>query len=220
MIPEKIVYVLYTRICSELPEQVYKKHFDLLPETLQQKNRRYKKWQDRTAHLVGKILLVKGIEMFGYDFTELDKLSYNDYGRPHLYENIDFNISHSGQYIICAIGQDVQLGIDIEEVKPVDFSDFEDYMTAEQWRIIKDSSNPFKTFFKFWTIKESIIKADARGLSIPLNDILIENNRAFYEKTWYLQELIIDGAYSAHLATNIETYDLNIEYRQFSQPIF
>ena len=209
---EKTVHILYTKISSELPEQLYKKYLDFLPEDLQNKNLRYRKWQDGTAHLLGKILLIKGFQQLGYDDVELGDLSYNQYGRPQLYDNIDFNISHSGEYIICAIGQDLKLGVDIEQIKPVDFNDFRDLMTSEQWHIIENSEEPFKTFFTFWTIKESIIKADSRGLSIPLKEIYINDNTAFYEKTWYLKELSLDQAYCAHLAIDVETYYLNLQY--------
>lgn len=212
MAEKKQVYILYTKISKELPEDVYKRCLIFLPDSLRDKHFRYRRWQDRAADLYGKILLIRGLQKFGFDYSSLENLNYTDHGRPHLTGSVDFNISHSGDYIVCAIGNEIKLGVDIEEIKPVDFSDFENLMTEEQWRLIKTASNPIKTFFKYWAIKESIIKADGRGLSIPLNDILITDEMAYYETRWYLKELDIDANYCANLASNIEKQEINLEY--------
>src|ERR1044072_4992363 len=139
-----------------------------MPEPLQEKNLKYLRWQDRHAHLFGKMLLGEALQKFGLDSTCLHTLQYNEYDRPYIPGDIDFNISHAGEYVLCAIGRNVRLGIDIEKIHAVDFSDFENVMTDEQWKIIKNNDNPLKTFFSYWAIKESVIKADSRGLSIPL----------------------------------------------------
>ncbi len=89
-------------------------------------------------------------------------------------------------------------------------------MTAEQWVMIRNSSNPLKSFFKFWAIKESIIKADGRGLSVPLNNILITNHIAYYENKWYLKELAIHENYCANLASSLENPAINMEYIDIS----
>lgn len=209
---QRTVHILYTKISDELREDVDKKYLIFLPDSLRTQYFRYRRWQDRAASLYSKILLVKGLQKFGFDYSSLEKLTYNQYGRPSLPGQIDFNISHSGNYILCVVGAEVKLGIDIEEIKPVDFSDFENLMTAEQWNAIKSSRNPLQTFFKFWAIKESIIKADGRGLSVPLNDIMITEHMAYYENRWYLKELNFDENYCANLASNLENLILNIEY--------
>ncbi|MDR2383938.1 MAG: 4'-phosphopantetheinyl transferase superfamily protein [Prevotellaceae bacterium] len=36
------------------------------------------------------------------------------------------------------------------------------------------TTNPFFTFYDYWTIKESVIKAEGRGLSIPLKNIFVK----------------------------------------------
>ena len=212
MFEKKLVHILYTRIPKELPEEVYKKNLIFLPESLRDQHFRYRRWKDRVANLYSKILLIKGLQKFGFDYSSLENLYYTQHGRPHLPGQIDFNISHSGDFILCAIADDIKLGIDIEEIKAVDFSDFENLMTTEQWKSIKSSGNPLKAFFKFWAIKESIIKADGRGLSVPLNDIIISEHMAFYENRWYLKELDINENYCANLALNHENLTLNIEY--------
>ena len=128
-------------------------------------------------------------------------------------KKIDFNISHSGEYVICAIGKNVRIGIDVEEIKKTDLNNFKKVMTGEQWTAIHQSPEPFKTFFKYWTIKESVIKADSRGLSIPLLNIQIEGNIVNYDnQTWFLNEISVDSKYYVNLAC--DKNDINIQLIQ------
>lgn len=216
MFHQNTVYILFTKITRELPSDLYEKYLFYLPNSLRAQHSRYRRWQDRAANLFSKMLLIKGLEKFGYDHSSLGKLQYTAFGRPFLPDNIDFNISHSGQYALCAVAAHTKVGIDIEEIKDVDFSEFEDLMTTAQWQVIKASANPLRTFFRFWAIKESIIKADGRGLSIPLKEIIIQNDEAFFENKWYLKELKFDENYCANLAVGIENSVISIEYVDFS----
>ncbi len=214
MAEEKQIHVLYSRIPEHLPEDIYKRLLIFLTDPLRDKHFRYRRWQDRASNLFSIVLLVEGLQKFGMDHRELENLKYTEYGRPYLPGTIDFNISHSGNYAICAIGEGLRLGIDIEQVKSVDFSDFHDLMSEEQWMAIKNATDPLKHFFRYWSIKESIIKADGRGLNIPLNDIMITEEMAYYEKRWYLKKLEIDERYCAWLSSNHENTVINVECRQ------
>jgi len=211
MAEEKLIHILYAKIPGEVQEDVYKKCLDLLPASMREKHFRYRRWQDRAANIFSKMLLVRGLEPFGFDYKALENLQYTEHGRPYLEANVDFNISHSGEYILCAVAGGTRVGIDIEEIKPVDFTDFTDLMSQDQWRQIRESDGPLKSFFTFWAIKESIIKADGRGLSIPLNDIIITENTAFYDTKWHLKQLQIDDRYCASLACDQENATVRLE---------
>ena len=212
MAGDKLIHILCAKISEDIPDEVYQRSLLFLPGALRDKHFKYRRWQDRAANLFSKILLVRGLEQLGFDYKALENLEYTEHGRPHLPGGIDFNISHSGDYLLCAVTNEMRVGIDIEQINPVDFSDFTNLMTEEQWRTIRASANPLRAFFTFWAIKESIIKADGRGLSIPLNDIIITNNTAFYEMQWYLQELTIDERYCASLASNYENAQVKLEF--------
>ena len=198
-----MVLVFYTRIQEQMPQWLYDKYLTLLPLNLQEKIVRLRQWKDKLLQLSGKILLLEGLQKFGLSGNCLHDLQYNEYNRPYIPGEIDFNISHSGNYVVCAMGKGIQLGIDIEQIKNIRFEDFENVMTHEQWQYIKNGHNQLQYFFKYWAIKESVIKADSRGLSIPLKNIIIENNTALCDdKTWYLNELNIDNDYCSFLAVN------------------
>jgi 4'-phosphopantetheinyl transferase len=136
-------------------------------------------------------------------------LSYNAFGRPLINDRIDFNISHSGDYVICAATDTGRVGIDIEKIRPIAPDDFKNYMTADEWAAIKRSDKPRDTFYEYWTQKESIIKANGQGLSVPLNEIYIHASRAIlYDERWVLRQISIAPDYKCHLATSEEDADL------------
>lgn len=211
MADRKKIHVLYSRIPADFSEDVLTKHLDLLPAKLREKHFRYRRWQDRAASLLSKVLLLRALNDFGEHYRALSAVQYTEFARPFIPGPVDFNISHSGEFILCAVGKDVRIGVDIEQIKDVDFSDFEGLMTAEQWQQIHTADNPTTKFFEFWAIKESIIKADGRGLSVPLNDIVLTKDTGHYENSWYLHRLNIHHQYSSFLATSSEAAELVVE---------
>jgi 4'-phosphopantetheinyl transferase len=215
------IEIQYTLFKKPLPDKVYSHYLNHMPALLQEKNLQFLKWQDRHLNLFGKLLLCKGLKAYGYDKDVLENLKYNKYGRPFLNKNIDFNISHSGEYVVCIIGKNLKLGIDIEEIKEIEFKDYKMVMTDQQWEDIYQSSNPTKSFFNFWTMKESMIKADRRGLSIPLLDIHIKNNIIQYSnRTWYLKEFVIDENYCSYIATNKQDLEVKLNKIDFENNFF
>ena len=183
---------------------------------MQDKNSKYRRWQDRHANLFGKLLLIKALGQYGYSSDVLYKLKYNKYQRPFLDDPIDFNISHSGDFVVCAVGKKLRLGIDIERIQTIDFKNFKSVMTEEQWHFIHQSTNPFRTFFDFWAIKESVIKGDSRGLSIPLQELDVVDNIVHYDQQdWYLSKLHIDKEYSACMATDVPGVKIGFHWIDF-----
>jgi len=96
----------------------------------------------------------------------------NEFGKPFLKDHADFyfNISHSGDWVVCAIGKR-EVGIDIEQIKPVDISIAKRFFTEIEYKDLMRIPERFRVerFYNFWTMKESYIKYKGEGLSIPLN---------------------------------------------------
>ncbi|WP_152537427.1 4'-phosphopantetheinyl transferase family protein [Aquimarina pacifica] len=187
-----------------------------LPIEFQKINKQFVKWQDRHANLFGKLLLMEGLKKVVLE-SDLNKIKYTKYNRPYIDDSIDFNISHSGEYVVCAIGKNVRLGIDVEKIAEVDFNDFQGVMTPEEWEIIHVSEDSKRSFFNYWSIKESMIKADGRGVSIPLQEIRIEDNQVSYKnKRWHQFNFQMDEAYSSCLTVNIPEIKIVTNYIDFS----
>ncbi|WP_312654286.1 4'-phosphopantetheinyl transferase family protein [Aminipila sp.] len=138
---------------------------------------RYRRWEDFQRSLLSDVLIRSMIHRnFG---IPNDKLLFktNEYGKPYLMNsNIYYNISHSGEWVICVMNETSPVGIDIEEVKIIDFSVAKQFMTEKEYNKFEQLDDVTKQnyFYKVWTTKESYIKADGRGMNIPLD--IIETN--------------------------------------------
>lgn len=133
------------------------------------------------------------------EFTE-GYIRTNKYGRPHLKNcnttnlNIDFNISHSGHWIVLAVG-DKKVGIDIEEIVPISLDDlipfiFEDEKVKHLNRDIQDPNKQLKDFYSEWVKKESHLKMMGTGL-IGLQKGQLDiwrNNEKIYQKEYDIEE--------------------------------
>jgi 4'-phosphopantetheinyl transferase len=200
-----MIEVVHTHFESRLPEAYWQRHLSKIPQVMQKEIRRFKRWQDRQAKALGRLLLVEALKRFGWGCEVLDHLSYNAFGRPFLNDRIDFNISHSGDRVVCVATDTARVGIDIEAIRSIDLSDFKGFLTAEEWSVIKRADRPRDKFFDYWTIKESTLKAYGKGLSVPLNEIHICANRSrLYNQTWFISRIPIAIDYRCCVATDEE----------------
>jgi 4'-phosphopantetheinyl transferase len=199
-----LINIFITSFTDQLERGLFLDYLSFLSPELIEKNSNYVRWQNRHSHLFGKLLLIEALKEHGIENDIWKYVAYNAYQRPYLTLNeYDFNISHSGDYVICAVGKKIKLGIDIEENRNVNFQNFKQVMSPGQWNKINHSNYPMKEFYKYWTIKESVIKADGRGFTIPLDELEVNNNTIHYDdQSWFLKEVEIDSDYSATLATN------------------
>nr|WP_269669513.1 4'-phosphopantetheinyl transferase superfamily protein [Paenibacillus sp. GSMTC-2017] len=108
--------------------------------------------------------------------------SYNEYGKPTLIgcEGLHFNVSHSGDWVVAFVST-AAVGIDVEEVRPIDMNIASSYFAKEEYRELLAKSEGERTafFYELWTLKESYIKAKGEGLSIPLHSfsVAIQSDR-------------------------------------------
>ena len=198
-----MIDLFYTFFDTPLATDTWNSYLQNVPEEIQTQVMRFKRWQDRHSCLLGKILLREGLKKHGYPPDCLNNLSYSTYKRPFIDNSIDFNISHSGEYVMCAINTDGRVGIDIERKKPLNFAEFRNYMTPDEWDTMREAPDQSEYFYDLWTVKESVIKAEGKGLSIPLLDIHRVGDTANFNKNiWYIKKVAIDLNYSCHVVTN------------------
>ena len=96
-----------------------------------------------------------------------------------------------------------RVGVDVEVHGEVDFDIFQDIITPEEQEDIERSENSKESFFNFWAIKESVIKADGRGMSASLPDIVISGDSATLDsKKWFVRKIDLFQSASAYLVSN------------------
>lgn len=198
-----LVQVFHAELITPLPKDLKQRYLAQLPQKIQQKNARFRFWQDQHRHLFGVLLLQKALQKHGYEKDLVHSMVYNAYGRPSLPICLDFNISHSGDHVFCAVSKDLEVGIDTEELVPICFRDFSSVMSESQLATIESHANPLWCFYHFWTIKESIIKAEGLGISEDIKDIqILEGHAVFQNRKWNLSFLDFGETTCVSLATN------------------
>jgi 4'-phosphopantetheinyl transferase len=92
----------------------------------------------------------------------LGDLLKNDDGFPLPFGGHYWSLTHKPKYVGAVISRQ-KTGIDIEEVKPVSDAMFHKVAGDKEWRLAPD--DPLKSFFRFWTAKEAVLKAVGVGIS-------------------------------------------------------
>lgn len=133
--------------------------------------------KDKIRTLIGEILIRNIIREELSIRNEQVIFSKNQYGKPYMkeYPQFNFNISHSGDFVVVAI-DDKPIGIDIEEIKHIDYKEIsERFFSVNEFNYIvnENSDIGLYNFYEIWTLKESYIKCCGKGLSIPLKSFSI-----------------------------------------------
>lgn len=143
---------------------------------------------------------------------------YSPNGKPALAsaENIQFNMTHSGNVAAIAITTDCPIGVDVEQIRPVENM----LQIAEQFFCPEETAEIISlpaddrecAFFWCWTRKEAYIKATGAGLAAPLNTIRVTarpsssvrfvstENKMGAVQAWTLHDLQLAANYAAAVA--------------------
>ncbi len=210
-----MIHVFYCNSGVRLDNTLYNYFLNKIPPVYQEEIAKFRKWEDRQHRVLGKILLVKGLEMLGLTAYSLDQLQYTNLKRPYLNGSIDFNISHSGEYVLCAISTMAKIGVDVEEITDIPITDFINEFSAEEMKSILGSEASLYSFYSLWTKKEAFLKAIGTGLHVPLNKVHVIDNKIGWEaKEWFLTKLDLDKNYCAHVCAN--TFECAVKIHEIS----
>jgi 4'-phosphopantetheinyl transferase len=100
----------------------------------------------------------------------------NSLGKPELVTDththpIHFNLSHSREIALLALSIDTELGIDIEDLAPIEPEVAESHFSPTELAALSSLEGEawLQGFYRCWTRKEAILKAEGVGLSLPLD---------------------------------------------------
>jgi 4'-phosphopantetheinyl transferase len=104
---------------------------------------------------------------------------YSPFGKPFLSNpeaaSISFNLAHSGNLLLIAIGYAVALGVDIEKIdEEIDINGISTLsFSFPEKQILSHSKNPIRDFYAIWTAKEAILKVSGLGFAYPSNQFSV-----------------------------------------------
>jgi 4'-phosphopantetheinyl transferase len=162
---------------NDINDEMFDGFLNIVSPEKRQRIQRFKRKEDIVRALIGDILARYTISnATGFSLEELI-FTKNAYGKPLLKyptEDIHFNISHSGKWVVCAIDER-PLGIDIEKIKTVEFDIAKRFFSEQEYQDLmkKEVVEQLDYFYDLWTLKESYIKYVGKGLSMPLNSFTI-----------------------------------------------
>ena len=175
-----------------------------LPQSFKEQMLRYKKPDDQARFAAGRYLLFHALSIEGVP-EALQELSTDAFGRYFISGIPDFNISHSGNWVGLAWRPSAKIGLDIELKRPVDPSAFTKQFSPSEMQAMLASPEPLEAFFRNWTRKESVMKAEGRGMRIPLHSIRLAKHGARIdgdERFWYYRPIRVDEGHACHLCSD------------------
>ncbi len=202
------IHILFARNTKKNYDLLSSRHLSIFPLEYVKRITKYRKWQDIQASVIGRLLLYEGLKNF-YDYKlNFNMIQTDSFKRPFLLNSqIDFNISHSTGIVVCAMTRKCKIGVDIEKIKKVTVQHFSYQMTKLELNKVIGSKNLYKEFYLYWTQKEATLKANGKGLYIPLKSFEIFNNETCLNgQKYFIIPIKIDEQYICHLASTTKIF--------------
>lgn len=195
MTTNKAFIKLYIADVSALSDPaLFDRAYKAASEKRRKKIDRLRQDRDKRLSLGAECLLKIALKNEGIDDFEYQ---YGEHGKPYI-DDIEFSISHSGDYALCAVSNR-EVGCDIEQIGTADLRLAKRFFTETEYEMLSSSESDLDTlFFRIWTMKESLIKLTGLGINQPLNSFEVDvcKGKTLYNNTIYhFKEYEIDKKY-------------------------
>lgn len=150
------------------------------------------KKEEAERMLVGDILVKYVLKTkFSISMSNLN-IQQGEFGKPYLpeFSDIHFNISHSGDYVVCAFF-DSPIGVDIQTILTYSEKIAKRVLSCEKIKKIEESQNPDLAFTTCWAEKEALLKMVGCGFSGEVNEAELDIRR----KTITTDKFVLSLAY-------------------------
>ena len=165
-----IVHVISIRLDATLDDAL-----DLLDRQERDRAARFVFERDRrrfvTAHAWMRLALASCLECP----PDSLRFCFASRGKPRLVNpsiDVRFNLSHAGELALLAIALAQEVGVDVEEHRPVETTELaRRFFSPVEATALKalPTSEQLAAFYRCWTRKEAFIKALGDGLTFPLD---------------------------------------------------
>jgi 4'-phosphopantetheinyl transferase len=173
----EIVEIWHGKVTAE--DAQYQAYWRVLDEAEQTQARKFKNelLHKRYVEIHGRLRNVLA-QMLNQPPAKI-RIKKAEHGKPYLadYPELAFNLSHSADRVMIAVGWLCQLGIDIEICKQrINLSGLVGKCFAEEeaayWAKLPETQKS-REFYRFWTRKEAFVKATGHGITLGLNHCVV-----------------------------------------------
>ncbi|WP_349921476.1 4'-phosphopantetheinyl transferase family protein [Aeromonas veronii] len=146
-------------------------------------------------YLLGRVLLRRLLaERLGCLAADL-KFFTQDHGKPALLgQQWQFNLSHSGEWLVLALCQQGPLGVDIEmgsrRRATLPLAERFYARSEYEWLLALPEEERDTAFYRLWSRKEAVLKAQGSGIAAGLDKVCF-----LPEEDWRLDNRLDDNAY-------------------------
>ena len=138
----------------------------------------------------------------------------DDDGAPLPFNGNYWSVTHKPVYVGGVIASK-KIGIDIENIRPCSEALFKKIALDSEW--VLSDMDPFQLFFRYWTSKESVLKAVGIGIrdlsKCRVKKIVDDNHLIIHYKNqdWLIEHFFFNG----HIASVVRN-DFDVEWTLLS----
>jgi 4'-phosphopantetheinyl transferase len=139
----------------------------------------------------------------------------NQFGKPELAgeTTLKFSLSHSKSIAVLAVDRSQPVGVDVEDVRPIEAEVANGHFSATELTDLRglQGEDWLAGFYRCWTRKEAILKAEGVGLSraldsfdvslLPDRKVELIATRQSFSYPWRLHEVVPSSGTIGALAT-------------------
>jgi 4'-phosphopantetheinyl transferase len=147
---------------------------------------------------------------------QLGELKKDENGVPLPFNGNYWSVTHKADYVGGVIAQ-TRIGIDLEKMRPFNQALFSKTANDDEWGLSDNDKTIL--FFRFWTSKESVLKASGTGIRDLLEcriERIIDDRHLvvnYKEQFWLIEHFYLNG----HIASVIKN-DVDVIWTIFSDP--
>lgn len=138
----------------------------------------------------------------------IGELIKDDHGVPLPFDGHYWSLTHKPKYVGAVISLQ-KTGIDIEEVRTISSPMFQRVAGDREWRL--GGSRSEMLFFRFWTAKEAVLKAEGVGMA-GLSNCVVKQlwdrqhlEIAYQDKRYLIEQVYFNGHIAAVVKNKLDS---------------
>jgi 4'-phosphopantetheinyl transferase len=176
-------------VSLSVSDETLRSYFSCLCDLEKARANRFKFAHDRRRFVVARGTLRHLLAQQFACLPESVEFCYGEYGKPKIKpssklhnlsggfaDDCQFNLSHSGDLALCALGYHRAVGVDVEMIKPIQRLErmMERCLSAREQMKVNMTADPLRAFLQRWTCKEAYLKAIGKGLIQSMQTVEVD----------------------------------------------